>query len=109
MGRLDKWDCAGVFMMTQIEFENNSVLIDASILGEGLGLEASSVPMLMRLGAITSLCERGIDADAGRFRITFFYATRRLRLVVDAVGNIVERSTIDFGDRPLPSATPASS
>jgi Family of unknown function (DUF6522) len=60
--------------------------------------------MLMRKGAITSLCERGIDADAGRFRMTFFYKSRRLRLVVDAAGNILQRSTIDFGDRPLPDA-----
>jgi hypothetical protein len=109
MGRIDKCDYAGLFTMTKIEFENNAVLVDASILGEGLGLEVSSVPILMRMGAITSLCERGIDADVGRFRITFFYGTRRLRLVVDAVGNILERSTIDFGGRPLPSATPTSS
>jgi hypothetical protein len=109
MGRLDKWDYAEAFMMTKIEFENNAVLIDASIIGEGLGLEASSVPILMRMGAITSLCERGIGADDGRFRITFFYDTRRLRLVVDAVGSILECSTTDSSDRPLPSATPASS
>jgi Family of unknown function (DUF6522) len=102
--RADECDDAGVRLVTKIEFGDRAVLIDASILGEGLGLEASLVPVLMRKGAITSLCERGIDADAGRFRMTFFYKSRRLRLVVDAAGNILQRSTIDFGDRPLPDA-----
>ena len=102
--RADECDDAGVRLVTKIEFGDRAVLIDASILGEGLGLEASFVPVLMRRGAITSLCERGIDADAGRFRMTFFYKSRRLRLVVDAAGNILQRSTIDFGDRPLPDA-----
>ena len=102
--RADECDDAGVRLVTKIEFGDCAVLIDASILGEGLGLEASLVPMLMRKAAITSLCERGIDADAGRFRMTFFYKSRRLRLVVDAAGDILQRSTIDFGDRPLPDA-----
>ena len=102
--RADECDDAGGRLVTKIEFGDCAVLIDASILGEGLGLEASLVQMLMRKAAITSLCERGIDADAGRFRMTFFYKSRRLRLVVDAAGNILQRSTIDFGDRPLPDA-----
>ena len=90
--------------MTMIEFEDGAVLIDASIVGEGLGLKASFVPMLMRKGEITSLCERGIGADLGRFRMTFFYKSRRLRLIADADGHILQRSVIDFGDRPLPGA-----
>jgi hypothetical protein len=60
------------------------------------------VPELLRNGAITSRCERGIGEDEGRFRLTFFHAGRRLRLVVDADGRILQRSRIDYGDRPLP-------
>jgi Family of unknown function (DUF6522) len=53
---------------------------------------------------ITSLCERGIDADRGRHRLTFFSEHRRFRLVVDDRGTIVRRSTLDFGDSPLPAS-----
>jgi hypothetical protein len=55
-------------------------------------------------GKITSLCELGIDDDAGRYRLTFFYENARFRLIVDKAGNVVQRSIIDFGDRPLPSS-----
>src|SRR5215218_8120350 len=66
--RADECDDAGVRLVTKIEFGDCAVLIDASILGEGLGLEASLVPMLMRKAAITSLCERGIDSRPDRGR-----------------------------------------
>jgi hypothetical protein len=58
----------------------------------------------MHAGKITSLCERGIDADRGRHRLTFFSEHRRFRLVVDDRGAIVRRSTLDFGDLPLPAS-----
>ena len=35
-------------------------------------------------------------------RLTFFYENRPFRLVVD--DNAVQRSTVDFGDRPLPAS-----
>jgi hypothetical protein len=51
---------------------------------------------------ITSLCERGVGEDDGRWRVTFFHESRRFRLVIDEGGNVIQRSTIDFGDRQLP-------
>jgi hypothetical protein len=48
---------------------------------------------LMRAGKITSRCERGVDHDAGHYRLTFFHDARRLRLVVDGRGQIVTRQT----------------
>ncbi|WP_445500673.1 DUF6522 family protein [Microvirga sp. G4-2] len=90
--------------MPEIEIQDGTIQVDASVLGEGLGVEPSCVPELLRSGAITSRCERGIGEDEGRFRLTFFHAGRRLRLVVEAAGRILQRSTIDFGDRPLPGA-----
>jgi len=90
--------------MPDIEIQNGTFQVDASVLGEGLGLEPSRVPELLRSGAITSRCERGFGKDEGRFRLTFFHAGRRLRLVVDAAGRILQRSSINFGDRPLPGA-----
>jgi hypothetical protein len=56
-------------------------------------------------GNITSLCERGVDADGGIYRPTFFHANRRLRLIVGESGNIIRRSMIDFGNRPIPAKT----
>jgi hypothetical protein len=90
--------------MPEIEIQNGTIQVDASVLGQALGLEPSRVPELLRSGAITSRCERGIGEDEGRFRLTFFHAGRRLRLVVDAAGCILQRSTIDYGDQPLPGA-----
>jgi Family of unknown function (DUF6522) len=58
---------------------------------------------LMREGAITSSCERGIEDDAGRYRLIFFYKSRRLRLIIDEAGRVIQRSTIEFNNRPLPA------
>jgi len=59
---------------------------------------------MMRKGEITSLCERGMNEDAGRYRLTFFHKSRRFRLIVDRSGTVIRRSIVDFGDRPLPAA-----
>lgn len=77
--------------------------VDATLLGQELGLAPAAVPALMREGKITSRCERGNGPDAGRHRLTFFHQNRRLRLVIDATGQILQRSTIDFGEHPLPA------
>ena len=85
-----------------IEFSDNTFVVDAALIGELLHLPASQVPILMRAGRITSACERGIDEHAGEFRISFFYRNRRARLNTDPEGRILRKSTIDFGDRPIP-------
>ena len=91
--------------MTVVEFDERTLSIDAGVIGRGLNVEPSLVHVRMREGKITVLCERGFDEDAGRYRLTFFYENRRrFRLVVDEEGNAVQRSTVDFGDRPLPTS-----
>jgi Family of unknown function (DUF6522) len=59
---------------------------------------------MMRRGEITSLCERGVNDDAGCYRLTFFHKSRRFRLIVDGTGTVIQRSIINFGDRPLPAS-----
>jgi hypothetical protein len=86
-----------------IRIDDGAIEIDASIVGAGLRLEPQEVLSLMRANAITGVCERGIESDAGRYRLTFFHKGRRLRLIVDASGRVVRSSTIDFGDRPMPA------
>jgi len=86
-----------------VEIDDGAVSIDAAIVGRGLGLEPHEVLRLMREGAITGVCEQGLDDDAGRHRLTFFHKGRRLRLIVGSWGTVVHHSSIDFGERPLPA------
>ena len=86
--------------MYEVEIRDGFIQVHASIVGQGLGLEPLQVQRLMREGKLTSSCERGVDDDAGRYRLTFFHEGRRLRLVTDNTGRIIRRSLIDFGNRP---------
>ncbi|HEY5106777.1 MAG TPA: DUF6522 family protein [Caulobacteraceae bacterium] len=90
--------------MATIQLEDGALQVDARIVAEGLRVDASLVQERMREGKITSLCERGVDEDDGRYRLTFFSESRLLRLVVDESGKVVERSAIDFAGRPLPDS-----
>jgi hypothetical protein len=90
--------------MKPIEFENGAVQIDASIVADGLGLALPLLQEEMRAGRITSLSERGIEADSGRHRLTFFSEHRRFRVVVDQTGAIIQRSALDFGEAALPKS-----
>jgi hypothetical protein len=69
----------------------SGIEVDAAIVAAGLGLDIDVFRALMDEGQITHLCERGVDADAGLWRVTFHYQARRVRLVVDATGNVVDR------------------
>lgn len=91
-------------MHAPIEVNDDAFVVDAALLGELLALPAQEVPVLMRDKAITSICERGIEEDAGAFRLSFFFRGRRARLSVDTAGRILRRSVIDYGERPMPGA-----
>lgn len=73
--------------------------VDAILIAAALGLDPALLREKMRAGEVTSLCETGVDADAGRFRLTFRRAGRALRLTVDAEGRVLTRSTFDAPDR----------
>jgi hypothetical protein len=79
--------------MSRIEFEEGAVSIDATVIAEGFGIDAALVQGLMKDGRITSVCERGVDEDAGRHRLTFHFSGRSLRIVADGSGEIVESTT----------------
>jgi hypothetical protein len=89
----------GTLPMHEIEIQ-----VDASIVGESLGLEPFEVQSLMRERKLTSSCERGVDEDEGRYRLTFFLGSRRLRLIIDGAGQIIRRSLVDFGTAACPRA-----
>jgi hypothetical protein len=87
-----------------IEFRDDALVVDATLVGELLQLPASRVQALMREGRITSVCERGVDEHAGELRLSFFHGNRRARLSADLEGRILRKSAVDFGDRPIPGA-----
>lgn len=85
-----------------LDMGEQGVTIDARVIAQGLGMDPAVVLFRIREGAITTICERGIDADEGRHRLTFFHGSRLLRLVVDQQCNIVRRSIVDFGGQTIP-------
>jgi len=82
--------------MSKIEIGLGSLHINASVIAQGLALEPSRIQAMMRKGEITSVCEHGVNEDAGRYRLTFFHKSRRFRLVVDGTGTVIQRSIVDF-------------
>lgn len=70
---------------------------DAAVIGRAFGLSPAELRAKMRSGAVTSLCEKGVEADEGRFRLTFRHAGRVLRLTVDGDGRILGRATFPAG------------
>jgi hypothetical protein len=88
----------------QVSIVDGTFVLDAALIGELLDIPAADVAALMRSRAITSVCEAGVDADQGTFRLNLFHGARRARLRVDATGRILQRSIIDLGQRPLPRA-----
>ena len=66
--------------------------IDARVIGAGLGLEPAQVQALMQAEKISLLCERGTGEDLGCHRVTFYYAGRRFRILIDATGRIFEEA-----------------
>lgn len=75
-----------------VQFDEGSLLIDARLIADGLGLKAAQVPELMRESKITSLYEQGAEGDAGRHRLTFFHEGDQFQLVVDDAGNPIPSS-----------------
>jgi hypothetical protein len=88
----------------EIRFDDEGIEIDAAVIAKGLGIEPRLVQAYMQEGKITSLCERGIDSDAGTFRLSFFTENKRLRVIVNEAGEVLRKSTFASPDRPLPAS-----
>jgi len=68
-----------------------TIEIDARIVAKGLGMEPEEVEPARKAGTLTTLCERGTGSDAGLLRVTFYLGKRRLRLLVDANGLVLDQ------------------
>ena len=78
----------------KVMLTKDGATVDAHDLGPLLGLAPADVPAKMRAGEITSQSEEGIDEDAGRKRLTFWYAGQRVRIICDAEGNVLKTTRI---------------
>lgn len=78
--------------MTSITLAGGDIDLDAALIAADLDLDCMGVLEAMRVRRLTAVCERGVAEDAGRYRVTFYYGNIRLRLIVDADGQIAERS-----------------
>jgi hypothetical protein len=88
----------------EAEIGPDGVAVDAAVVARAFGLDPATVPAMMRAGAITSRLEKGVDEDAGTWRLTFFHRNARFTLIVGDDGRILRRSTLDYGEAPLPTA-----
>jgi hypothetical protein len=86
-----------------IERDGDGFVIDAALVAEILGIGVAEVREGMRSGAITTRCETGEGADAGRWRLTFHHGGVARRLVVDDGGRVLRRSAF-----PAPGRAAAS-
>lgn len=91
--------------MSTITLADGSFDLDAALIAADLGLDCPGVLEAMRQRRVTAMCERGVDEDAGRYRVTFRHGNTRLRLIVDAGGQIVQRSVTRV--HPMPGQAAA--
>ncbi len=87
--------------MTEIEFADNRAQIDAGVVARAFQISPEALKTQMREGTITSRFERGMDEDAGKVRLTFYSATRRVRITADDSGAVLKCSAADIA-RPMP-------
>ncbi len=85
--------------MTRIEWDADALSVDATLIAGPLRTTPETVLALIRTGVITTRCERGVDEDVGRFRLSFRRGTRRLQLLVDSGGNVLGQSVITLKSR----------
>lgn len=79
--------------MTRIELGRDGVQVEAEYLAKALDLDIDALRRGMGDGTITSRFEAGEGKDAGRIRLTFFSANRRVQLVADESGRILTKVT----------------
>jgi hypothetical protein len=88
--------------MIEIEANGQAFTVPAEVIAEGLKLQPEQVQPMLAGRLITSWVEAGVDEDFGTFRLTFATDKRRLRVIVDALGEVISKSTLDFGGHDLP-------
>ena len=81
----------------QIEMTDAGPVVPAEEVGRLLGLDPAELRRLMREGSVTAQHEVGTDQDAGRFRLSFRYGDRLLRLTCASDGTLLTRVIVTSG------------
>ena len=89
--------------MADVSRTAEGFVVDAAVIARAFGILPAQVREDMRNGRITSRSETGRDEDVGRWRMTFFRNGRAFRIVVDAEGAILSRSTFPVRTPPSPA------
>ena len=84
----------------KVDMTGGQATVDAADLGPLLGLAPAQVPEKMRNGEITSRSETGVDDDAGRMRLIFYFNEKRVRLTCSADGEVISTSTTPVREAP---------
>lgn len=79
--------------MSDVEGGAGDFVVDAAVLAAAFDLSQDKIRARMRDGRITSRCEKGLGADAGRGRLTFHHGDRACRLIVDDRETILKRAS----------------
>ncbi|HYL17651.1 MAG TPA: DUF6522 family protein [Burkholderiales bacterium] len=85
--------------MTRIGWDADGLSVDATLIAGPLQTTPQRVLALIRAGLLTTRCERGVDEDVGRFRLSFRLGARRLQLLVDSGGNVLGQSVVTVKSR----------
>lgn len=88
----------------RIEMTDGEPVVPADELGPMLGVAPADLPQLMRDGVVTARHEQGFDEDAGRFRLSFRYRDRLVRLTCTDDGTVVSKIKLS-GVEPGADAT----
>jgi len=83
--------------MTAVTITTDGFEVDATVIAAAFGIDPATLHARMRAGEVTSMCEAGVDADFGQFRLTFRHAGRALRLTVNADGEVLTKATFPVG------------
>ena len=86
--------------MNAITFKEGQITVEADIVAKGLLLTPEALREGFRDGSVTSQCEKGLGTDAGRYRLTFYAPSRRMRLTVDAAGIVLHSSSTAYARKP---------
>jgi len=92
--------------MSDIDLAEGAVNVNAAIIAADLGLRPDGVLGALRDGRLTAVCEKGVDQHSGQWRLTFYHEGRRLQLIVDQSGRVLERSAARRRLRRRPSGDP---
>lgn len=88
--------------MDPITFTDTAIEIDAALVAKGLRMTPEALRTALQGGHVTRTVEKGEGADAGRFRVTFYAPTRRLRLIFTADGEVLQTSAADHSRKARP-------